>query len=115
MDYLSLPVSLSQEVREILDRVRPSTVSPDTISQQLLVFLARSFMFFTVEMPHGTLGLFVFQLGSALRLQGMTPAAVVNLLNYVHHRGQKEGGRRNKLGPKDQGEEEVVRNAPLTQ
>uniref|UniRef100_A0A8C8C4H9 tRNA uridine 5-carboxymethylaminomethyl modification enzyme C-terminal subdomain domain-containing protein n=1 Tax=Oncorhynchus tshawytscha TaxID=74940 RepID=A0A8C8C4H9_ONCTS len=27
MDYLSLPVSLSQEVREILDRVRPNTVS----------------------------------------------------------------------------------------
>uniref|UniRef100_A0A667X096 Mitochondrial tRNA translation optimization 1 n=1 Tax=Myripristis murdjan TaxID=586833 RepID=A0A667X096_9TELE len=30
MDYLSLPVSLSQEVREILDRVRPSTVSLST-------------------------------------------------------------------------------------
>uniref|UniRef100_A0A8C7WJV7 tRNA uridine 5-carboxymethylaminomethyl modification enzyme C-terminal subdomain domain-containing protein n=1 Tax=Oncorhynchus mykiss TaxID=8022 RepID=A0A8C7WJV7_ONCMY len=27
MDYLSLPVSLSHEVREILDRVRPNTVS----------------------------------------------------------------------------------------
>lgn len=27
MDYFSLPASLSQEVREILDRVRPSTVS----------------------------------------------------------------------------------------
>lgn len=27
IDYFSLPVSLSQEVREILDRVRPSTVS----------------------------------------------------------------------------------------
>jgi len=30
IDYLSLPVSLSQEVREILDRVRPSTVSQHT-------------------------------------------------------------------------------------
>ncbi|KAM9837309.1 5-taurinomethyluridine-[tRNA] synthase subunit MTO1, mitochondrial [Aulostomus maculatus] len=47
IDYLSLPVSLSQEVREILDRIRPST------------------------------------LGAAIRLQGMTPAAIVNLLNYV--------------------------------
>lgn len=28
IDYFSLPVSLSNEVREILDRVRPSTVSP---------------------------------------------------------------------------------------
>lgn len=27
IDYFSLPVSLSEEVREILDRVRPSTVS----------------------------------------------------------------------------------------
>lgn len=27
IDYFSVPVSLSQEVREILDRVRPSTVS----------------------------------------------------------------------------------------
>lgn len=27
IDYFSLPVSLSQEVREILDRVRPSSVS----------------------------------------------------------------------------------------
>ncbi|XP_030630881.1 5-taurinomethyluridine-[tRNA] synthase subunit MTO1, mitochondrial [Chanos chanos] len=47
IDYFSLPVSLSQEVREILDRVRPST------------------------------------LGAATRLPGMTPAAIVHLLNYV--------------------------------
>jgi len=32
LDYLSLPVSLSKEVREILDRVRPTTVSYDVIS-----------------------------------------------------------------------------------
>uniref|UniRef100_A0A674DXH0 5-taurinomethyluridine-[tRNA] synthase subunit MTO1, mitochondrial n=1 Tax=Salmo trutta TaxID=8032 RepID=A0A674DXH0_SALTR len=30
MDYLSLPVSLSQEVREILDRVRPNTLGAAT-------------------------------------------------------------------------------------
>lgn len=30
IDYLSLPVSLSNEVREILDRVRPDTVSVHT-------------------------------------------------------------------------------------
>lgn len=36
IDYLSLPVSLSQEVREILDRVRPSTVSPHVQNQYLL-------------------------------------------------------------------------------
>ncbi|CAL8284485.1 unnamed protein product [Merluccius merluccius] len=48
LDYLSLPISLSQEVREILDRVRPAT------------------------------------LGAATRLPGMTPAAIVHLLNYVH-------------------------------
>ncbi|XP_051928042.1 protein MTO1 homolog, mitochondrial isoform X2 [Hippocampus zosterae] len=54
LDYLSLPVSLSQEVREILDRVRPST------------------------------------LGAATRLQGVTPAAIVHLFNYVLHSGKKE-------------------------
>ncbi|CAL8303389.1 unnamed protein product [Lota lota] len=48
LDYLSLPVSLSHEVREILDRVRPTT------------------------------------LGAATRLPGMTPAAIVHLLNFVH-------------------------------
>ncbi|CAL8260972.1 unnamed protein product [Arctogadus glacialis] len=47
LDYLSLPVSLSNEVREILDRVRPTT------------------------------------LGAATRLPGMTPAAIVHLLNFV--------------------------------
>lgn len=54
IDYLSLPVSLSQEVREILDRIRPTT------------------------------------LGAASRLQGITPAAIVHLLNYVQPSGQKE-------------------------
>lgn len=29
IDYLSLPVSLSDEVREVLDRARPDTVSVD--------------------------------------------------------------------------------------
>ncbi|XP_077482139.1 5-taurinomethyluridine-[tRNA] synthase subunit MTO1, mitochondrial [Stigmatopora argus] len=54
LDYLSLPVSLSQEVREILDRIRPTT------------------------------------LGAATRLQGITPAAIVHLLNYVRPPGKKE-------------------------
>uniref|UniRef100_A0A1A7YF88 Mitochondrial translation optimization 1 homolog n=1 Tax=Iconisemion striatum TaxID=60296 RepID=A0A1A7YF88_9TELE len=48
IDYLSLPVSLSQEVREVLDKARPST------------------------------------LGAATRLEGITPAAVVTLFNYVN-------------------------------
>lgn len=36
IDYFSLPASLSQEVREILDRVRPSTVSLRT--QRTVIF-----------------------------------------------------------------------------
>ncbi|XP_071752034.2 5-taurinomethyluridine-[tRNA] synthase subunit MTO1, mitochondrial [Centroberyx gerrardi] len=71
MDYLSLPVSLSMEVREILDRVRPST------------------------------------LGAATRLQGITPAAIVHLLNYVRQTGQKEKrAHRNQLGQKEERERE---------
>lgn len=54
IDYLSLPVSLSQEVREILDRIRPTT------------------------------------LGAASRLQGITPAAIVHLLNYVQPASHKQ-------------------------
>ncbi|KAK7919640.1 hypothetical protein WMY93_010924 [Mugilogobius chulae] len=54
IDYLSLPVSLSQEVREILHKIRPTT------------------------------------LGAASRLQGVTPAAIVHLLNYVQPTGHKE-------------------------
>ncbi|MED6286389.1 hypothetical protein CHARACLAT_005444 [Characodon lateralis] len=54
IDYFTLPVSLSQEVREILNRFQPST------------------------------------LGAATRLEGMTPAAVVTLFNYVHLTGRKE-------------------------
>uniref|UniRef100_A0A8C7UNR1 tRNA uridine 5-carboxymethylaminomethyl modification enzyme C-terminal subdomain domain-containing protein n=1 Tax=Oncorhynchus mykiss TaxID=8022 RepID=A0A8C7UNR1_ONCMY len=37
MDYLSLPVSLSHEVREILDRVRPNTVSLIYASKVILI------------------------------------------------------------------------------
>ncbi|XP_066521450.1 protein MTO1 homolog, mitochondrial isoform X2 [Hoplias malabaricus] len=58
LDYLSLPVSLSDEVREILDKARPST------------------------------------LGAATRLQGITPAAIVHLLNYVTRPGRKSRGQR---------------------
>lgn len=78
IDYFSLPVSLSQEVREILDRVRPST------------------------------------LGAATRLQGITPAAIVHLLNYVRYSGQREA--RQKRDRKEEREEELcARQASLPQ
>merc|ERR1712071_359416 len=65
LDYLSLPVSLSAEVREILDRVRPDT------------------------------------LGAATRLPGMTPAAIVHLLNYVTKAPRR--GRNADRGSTDSG------------
>ncbi|KAK2820347.1 hypothetical protein Q5P01_023306 [Channa striata] len=79
IDYFSLPVSLSQEVREILDRVRPST------------------------------------LGAATRLQGITPAAIVHLLNYIRHSGQKDRRMfRNQQQQKVDKEKELcARNASL--
>ncbi|XP_034563759.1 protein MTO1 homolog, mitochondrial [Notolabrus celidotus] len=81
LDYFSLQVSLSQEVREILDRVRPST------------------------------------LGAATRLQGITPAAIVHLLNYVHHTEKRERrSHRSKPVQKQETEEELcARNASLPQ
>ncbi|KAJ8414175.1 hypothetical protein AAFF_G00050450 [Aldrovandia affinis] len=60
VDYFSLPVSLSKEVREVLDRVRPHT------------------------------------LGAATRLPGMTPAAIVHLLNYVHKTRRERYTERSK-------------------
>lgn len=39
IDYFSLPVSLSQEVREILDRVRPSTVSQQSVYSIFIAFV----------------------------------------------------------------------------
>lgn len=69
IDYLSLPVSLSQEVREILDRIRPAT------------------------------------LGAASRLQGITPAAIVHLLNYVRPTDQKEKRNRKPLLQDKEGRE----------
>lgn len=78
IDYLSLPVSLSQEVREILNRIRPTT------------------------------------LGAASRLQGITPAAIVHLLNYVQPIGQKE--KRNckpqHRDPKEEREKLYMKNTP---
>lgn len=80
IDYLSLPVSLSREVREILDRVRPST------------------------------------LGAATRLEGMTPAAVVNLLHYVRVMGRKKRTRSNQPDDKEEREEQLcATNASLPQ
>lgn len=60
---------------------------------------------------------FVLQLGSAARLQGITPAAVVNLLGYVVHTGQRERIRhRNQPDQKEEKEEEhSARNASLPQ
>lgn len=59
----------------------------------------------------------VFQLGAATRLQGITPAAIVHLLNYVRHTDQR--GRRlhrNKLDKKEEPEEELCpNNASLPQ
>lgn len=80
MDYFSLPASLSLEVREILDRVRPST------------------------------------LGAASRLQGITPAAIVHLLNYVRQTSQKDKrAKRKQPHQKEQSEEEgSVRKASVT-
>ncbi|XP_062381638.1 protein MTO1 homolog, mitochondrial [Sardina pilchardus] len=71
IDYLSLPTSLSQEVREILDRVRPDT------------------------------------LGAATRLPGMTPAAIVHLLNYVTKAPRR--GRNAARGSMDSGAKQAHR------
>ncbi|XP_021165128.2 protein MTO1 homolog, mitochondrial [Fundulus heteroclitus] len=81
LDYFSLPVSLSKEVREILDRFRPST------------------------------------LGAATRLEGMTPAAVVNLLNYVQIAERKERmmNRSNAGHQEGRGDDLCARNASLPQ
>ncbi|KAM7381681.1 hypothetical protein PAMA_012497 [Pampus argenteus] len=80
IDYFSLPASLSQEVREILDRVRPST------------------------------------LGAATRLQGITPAAIVHLLNYVRHSGQKKRTHSKPSNQKEETEENMhAQNACLPQ
>lgn len=49
----------------------------------------------------------IMQLGAATRLQGITPAAVVHLLNYVRHTGQKE--RRPHRYRTDQREDEELR------
>lgn len=45
MDYFSLPASLSLEVREILDRVKPSTVSVHT---QRMVTCNENVLFFSL-------------------------------------------------------------------
>lgn len=60
---------------------------------------------------------FMLQLGAATRLQGITPAAIVHLLNYVRHTGQKEGRmQRNQPDQKEEREDEPgTRNASLTQ
>ncbi|XP_017289113.1 protein MTO1 homolog, mitochondrial [Kryptolebias marmoratus] len=72
IDYVSLPVSLSLEVREILERARPST------------------------------------LGAATRLEGMTPAAIVALFNYVHFTEKQEKTmQRNQRNQKEDRDEDL--------
>ncbi|XP_060719773.1 protein MTO1 homolog, mitochondrial isoform X2 [Tachysurus vachellii] len=61
IDYRSLPVSLSDEVREVLDRARPDT------------------------------------LGAAIRLPGVTPAAIVHLLNYVSKTEFKTASKKTRM------------------
>lgn len=126
IDYLSLPVSLSQEVREILDRVRPSTVSLNvqSICSSFLVFffpsenveIKRSFCL-PEQMNMQLILCFVLQLGAATRLEGVTPAAIVNLLNYVNFGWKKEKRtHRNQTDQRDEREEELcARNASLPQ
>ncbi|XP_041829123.1 protein MTO1 homolog, mitochondrial [Melanotaenia boesemani] len=78
IDYFSLPASLSKEVREILDRVRPST------------------------------------LGAATRLEGVTPAAVVSLFNYVYLTDRKERiMHRKQQDKKEEKEDLCAKNASL--
>ncbi|XP_038132732.1 protein MTO1 homolog, mitochondrial [Cyprinodon tularosa] len=77
IDYFTLPVSLSQEVREILDRFRPST------------------------------------LGAATRLEGMTPAALVTLFNYVQFTGKE--ARTTNRKQTDHEEDLCTRKASLPQ
>ncbi|GAA6112310.1 protein MTO1 homolog, mitochondrial, partial [Tachysurus ichikawai] len=61
IDYCSLPVSLSDEVREVLDRARPDT------------------------------------LGAEIRLPGVTPAAIVHLLNYVSKTERKTASKKTRM------------------
>lgn len=59
---------------------------------------------------------FILQLGAATRLQGITPAAIVHLLNYVRQTGQNERRtRRSQPRQKEDREEEPgTRKASLT-
>ncbi|KAJ3607782.1 hypothetical protein NHX12_024833 [Muraenolepis orangiensis] len=101
LDYLSLPVSLSQEVREVLDHARPATVSYSHVGSSnstLAPGMATSspggrFQLIgpVVAVTHSALEvvlLLQIDLGSATRLPGMTPAAIVHLLNYVQQTNQ---------------------------
>lgn len=114
MDYFSLPASLSLEVREILDRVKPSTVSVHasrtvTFNKSIQKCVDFSLMNFCPALS--------LQLGAASRLQGITPAAIVHLLNYVRQTSQQEKRAKRKQSlQKEQSEEEEgsVRKASVT-
>lgn len=57
---------------------------------------------------------FILQLGAATRLQGITPAAIVHLLNYVRHTEQKRR-RKQSHQKEERGEELCETNASLPQ
>lgn len=60
---------------------------------------------------------FILQLGAATRLQGITPAAIVHLLNYVRQAARKERRtHRNQPDQKEERDEELcARKASLPQ
>lgn len=74
------------------------------------------FFFFSDEI--GTLNNFcpVVQLGAASRLQGVTPAAIVYLLNYVRQTSQteKRAKRKQSLQKKQSEEEESAGKVSVT-
>lgn len=53
----------------------------------------------------------VLQLGAATRLEGITPAAVVNLLNYVRVTEKKKETHRNQRQQEVQRDEELCANS----
>lgn len=79
--------------------------------------IARFFSLLTSLKYKPTYAFLFLQLGAASRLQGITPAAVVHLLNYVRQTGQKERrAKRQQLHQTEESEEDPgVREASLTQ
>lgn len=53
----------------------------------------------------------ILQLGAAARLEGITPAAVVSLLSYVHITKKNKETRRYQQKQKEEREEELCANS----